>query len=450
MLFDEMNEIPTADVPLAVRMRPRTLDEIAGQQHILGEGKLLRRLIEADRVWSLILWGPPGTGKTTLASVIARTTGAHFRALNAVTAGVADLRAEVEQAQQVRQSENKATVLFIDEIHRFNKLQQDALLPYLESGLLRMIGATVHNPHFSINNALLSRCQIFRLESLNHDDVAKVLDRALSDEEHGLGKLNIVLDDKARQHLIRASEGDARRLLTALEVAVLTSPPDDEGTIHVDEAAAVESISRPGLRYDWDEDEHYDTISAFIKSIRGSDPDAAIYWLAKMIGAGEDPRFIARRLVISASEDIGNAEPHALPLATAALVAVGEIGMPEAGIPLAQATVFLACAPKSNRAYMALNRALKAQQEGDILPVPIQLRNVRPQELEDAMGADDSYLYPHDYANAWVPQEYLTEPRLFYEPSDYGYEKRMKERLDEIRRRMAEWRAKRKMNPVEL
>lgn len=442
MLFEENDKEYVKGTPLAARMRPRTLDEIAGQQHILGEGKLLRRLIEADRVYSIILWGPPGIGKTSLASVIANATGARFCAINAVTAGVADIRATVEDSRQERYQNNRPTVLFIDEIHRFNKLQQDALLPHLESGLLRLIGATIHNPHFALNSAVLSRCQLFRLQPLTLDDLNAVLERALNDKEHGLGNIRLFVDEKARSHLVRAAEGDARRLLTALEVAALTTPPQADGLIFVDEESAIESISRPGMRYDSNEDEHYDTISAFIKSIRGSDPDAAIYWLAKMIGAGEDPRFIARRLVISAAEDVGNADPHALMLANAALNAVSEIGMPEARIPLAQVTIYLAMAPKSNRAYLAISKALAAQQDGDMQPVPIQLRNVRPGELEEAMASSESYLYPHDYPEAWVMQEYMLEPREFYEPSPYGFEARMKERLDAIRARMKTWRDK--------
>lgn len=422
--------------PLASRMRPRSLAEIAGQQHILGEGKLLRRAIEADRFTSLIFYGPPGTGKTTLASVIARSTGSRFEALNGVESNVAEIRAKIDQARTWRDLRNETTVLFIDEIHRFNKAQQDVLLPHIERGTVRFIGATTHNPYFYVNSPLVSRSQIFQLEAVSTEDLLPVLQRALLDEERGFGGMQVKVEPEAIQHLAVMSDGDVRKALTSLELAVLTTPPEEDGSIHLTLAVAEESIQRKAIVYDADGDAHYDTASAFIKSIRGSDPDAALYWLAKMLHAGEDPRFIARRLVISASEDIGLADSNALRVAVAAQQAYEFVGMPEGRIPLAHATVYLATAPKSNTAYAALGEAMADVEKGRTLAVPEHLRTKTRKKLAAASGTDAAkmeYLYSHDYPGGYVPQAYLPEGRVYYHPGENGLEKRIKERMDYLR-----------------
>ncbi len=418
--------------PLAARMRPRTVDEVLGQSHILAPGKLLRRAIEADQVSSLIFYGPPGAGKTTLAKIIANTTKSYFAELNAVTAGVADIRRIVEEAKDRLVMNGQRTTLFIDEIHRFNKAQQDALLPCVEDGTIILIGATTENPFFEVNAALLSRSQIFPLHPLNEEELRQVLERAITDRERGLGELNVTVTPDAADHLIRYAEGDARRLLNALELAVKTTPPDERGRICVTLEVAVESIQRRAVRYDKSGDNHYDTISAFIKSIRGSDPDAALYWLARMIDAGEDPRFIARRLVISASEDIGNADPQAITIAVSCFQAVELVGMPEGRIPLAQATTYLATAPKSNAAYNGINQALAAIRKDGHKPVPLHLRDAAYKGAS-RLGHGEGYLYPHDYPGGYVPQRYLPDGTdyTFYQPKPIGYEQ-------EIRRRQAE------------
>ncbi|WCN38608.1 AAA family ATPase [Aneurinibacillus uraniidurans] len=420
--------------PLADRMRPRTLDEFAGQAHILGEGKLLRRAIEADQVSSLIFYGPPGTGKTTLARIIARTTKTYFTDLNAVTAGVADIRRVVEEAKQRRDMYEQGTTLFVDEIHRFNKGQQDALLPYVEDGTIRLIGATTENPFFEVNAALLSRSQLFSLQALTEEDLSGVIDRVLADQERGYGELSVQLDADARNHLIHYAEGDSRRLLNALELAVATTPRDKNGGIRITLDVAVDSIQRRAVRYDKTGDNHYDTISAYIKSIRGSDPDGAVYWLARMIDAGEDPRFIARRLVIAASEDVGNGDPRALQVAIAAFQAVELVGMPEGRIPLAQATTYLASAPKSNASYMAINDALHTVRQSGHGSVPLHLRDSHYKGAEK-LGHGKEYVYPHDYPNAYVPQQYLPDGVRadFYKPKEIGYERHMKQYLQTIR-----------------
>jgi len=418
-------------------MRPRSLEEIAGQSHILSESKLLRRAIESDRFTSLIFYGPPGTGKTSLASVIARTTGSRFESLNGVESNVAEIRAKIDQARTYRDLRNQTTLLFIDEIHRFNKAQQDVLLPHIERGTVRFVGATTHNPYFYVNSPLVSRSQIFQLEPVASEDLIPVLRLALTDSERGLGQHQVEADDDALQHLAEMSDGDVRKALTALELAILTTPTDDKnGGVHLTLAVAEESIQRKAIVYDNDGDAHYDTASAFIKSIRGSDPDAALYWLAKMLTAGEDPRFIARRLVISASEDIGLADSNALRVAMDAQQAFEFIGMPEGRIPLAHATVYLATAPKSNSAYAALGMAIKDVESGRTLSVPEHLRTKTRKKIASASGADDeklAYLYSHDYEGGYVPQAYLPEGRRYYTPTTNGLELRIKERLDHWR-----------------
>ena len=428
---------PSPSEPLASRLRPRTLEEIAGQQHLLAPGKLLRRAIESDRFASLIFYGPPGTGKTTLANVIARTTGSRFESLNGVESNVAEIRAKIEQARTWRDLRGETTILFIDEIHRFNKAQQDVLLPHIERGTVRFIGATTHNPFFYVNSPLVSRSQIFQLEPVASPDIVAVLERALADDERGLAAMRVAADPDALSHLADKSDGDVRKALTALELAALTTPPDDDGTIRLTLAVAEESIQKKAVVYDADGDAHYDTASAFIKSIRGSDPDAALYWLAKMLHAGEDPRFIARRLVISASEDIGLADSGALRVALDALHAFEFVGMPEGRIPLAHATVYLATAPKSNRAYAALGKAMADVEQGRTLAVPPHLRTKTRKKLAAASGESEDalrYFYSHDFEGAYVPQAYLPEGRTYYEPGEEGLEKRIKERLDYWRR----------------
>jgi putative ATPase len=432
---------PSPQEPLASRMRPRTLSEIAGQQHILAPGKLLRRAIESDRFASLIFYGPPGTGKTTLANVIARLTNSRFESLNGVESNVAEIRAKIEQARTWRDLRGETTILFIDEIHRFNKAQQDVLLPHIERGTVRFIGATTHNPFFYVNSPLVSRSQIFQLEPVSSDGIVEVLQRALTDSERGLGAMSIEAEEGALRHLAEKSDGDVRKALTALEVAALTTPPDDDGIVRLTLTVAEESIQKKAVVYDAHGDAHYDTASAFIKSIRGSDPDAALYWLAKMLHAGEDPRFIARRLIISASEDIGLADSGALRVAVDALQAFEFVGMPEGRIPLAHATVYLATAPKSNRAYEALGKAMADIEQGRTLAVPPHLRTKTRKKLAAASGEDPDalrYFYSHDYPGAYVPQAYLPEGRTYYDPGEEGLEKRIKERLEHWRKIRAE------------
>ena len=421
--------------PLAARMRPRTLEDIAGQDHILGAGKLLTRAIEADRLSSIILYGPPGCGKTSLAEVIARTTKRAFDRSSGVLSNVAGLRQSLEAAKQRRAVSGRETILFIDEIHRFNKAQQDVLLPYVEEGAVTLIGATTHNPFFFINNPLTSRSQIFQLEPLSAAAVAVLIRRALASPE-GLGHLKIQMDDNAVAHLAAVCEGDGRRALNALEIAALTTAPGPDGTIHITRAVTEESIQKKAVLYDHDEDEHYDTISAFIKSVRGSDPNAALYWLAKMIYAGEDPRFVARRLVILASEDIGNADPRGLSVAVATLTAVDFVGMPEARIALAQATTYLATAPKSNAAYLGLEAALADVKEGRTLPVPRPLRSTGSKQAAKEFG-HEGYQYAHDFEGHFVDQEYVPTDKVYYEPTSEGYE-------DVIRKRIEHWNSLRK------
>ena len=419
-------------VPLAARMRPRSLEEFAGQKHIVGPGSLLRRAILADRLTSMIFYGPPGTGKTTLAAVIANQTKANFQRLNAVTAGVAQVRTVLEEAKSKLEMYHQPTILFIDEIHRFNKSQQDALLPAVEDGTVLLIGATTGNPYFSVNSALLSRSRIFELYPLTKEEIGEIMDSALADKERGLGQLAIELAPEAREHILSTADGDARVALNALELAALTTPPREDGKIYIDQQAAEQSVQRKAVRYDKDGDNHYDVISAFIKSIRGSDPDAALFWLSRMLDAGEDPRFVARRLYISASEDIGNGDPLALLVAEAAFRAVEVLGMPEARIPLAQAVTHLACAPKSNAAYLALERAAEDARHASDTGVPNHLRDGSYTGAKE-LGHGDNYTYPHEYPGHYIKQQYLPDSlahRRYYYPGDLGYEKRLRQWLE--------------------
>ncbi len=420
--------------PLAARMRPRALDEIAGQQHLLAPGRLLRRAIESDRFTSLIFYGPPGTGKTSLASVVARSTGSRFETLNGVESNVAEIRAKIDHARHYLDLRRQSTVLFIDEIHRFNKAQQDVLLPHIERGTVRFIGATTHNPSFYVNAPLISRSQLFQLEPLTSAELITVLQRAIGDSERGLGHLALQVEESALWHLAEKCDGDVRKALNALELAALSTPVSEDGLIHLTRAIAEESIQRKALACT--DDQHYDTISAYIKSMRGSDPDAALYWLAAMLHAGEDPRFIARRLVIFASEDVGLADPAGLRIAIDAHHALEAVGMPEGRIPLAHATVYLATAAKSNSAYAALGRAQEDVAQGRTLAVPLHLRTPSRKSIAARQGtsaADLHYHYPHDHPDQPIPQAYLPEGRVFYHPSDQGFEKRIAERM-ELRR----------------
>ncbi len=423
------------DAPLAARMRPRSLAEYAGQGHILGEGKLLRRAVQSDRFSSILLYGPPGVGKTTLAHIISLETKARFVTLSGVESSVADIRREAEAAQRLKRLNGQATILFVDEIHRFNKAQQDVLLPHLERGTLRFIGATTHNPFFYVNSPLVSRSQVFTLEPLGIAELESLMARALADRERGLGTQQAVLTPQAARHLATIAEGDARKCLNALELAVLSTPPDAEGRVIVDLAAAEQSVQQKTVVYDGDGDAHYDTASAFIKSMRASDPDAAVYWLAKMLHAGEDIRFIARRIVIAASEDVGLADSNALRVAVAAQQAVESIGMPEARILLSHAVIYIATAPKSNRAYAAINAALEDVRGARTLPVPKHLRDSHYAGAKQ-FGHGEGYLYPHDFEGGFVPQRCLEGGRVYYEPTTNGLEGRIKERLDHYRR---EW-----------
>jgi putative ATPase len=418
--------------PLAARMRPRKLDEYAGQAHILGPGQLLRRAIEADRIQSLIFYGPPGTGKTSLAQIIARQTKSKFERLSGVESNVADMRRVLSAAANRLENTGTATILFIDEIHRFNKSQQDVLLPDVESGVIKLIGATTHNPFFFVNSPLVSRSQIFELRPLTEADLFSLLQRALKDEERGLGYLKISADENALRHLAKIADGDARKALNSLEIAALTTAPDADGVVRLTLEVAEQSIQKKAVVYDGDGDAHYDTISAFIKSMRGSDPDAALYWLAKMIHAGEDPRFIARRIVICAAEDVGLADPMALVLANAALAAAEFVGWPEARIPLAEATIYIATANKSNSAICAIDAALADVRSGRTIAVPEHLRDGHYAGAKK-LGHGVGYEYAHDGKDHFVAQDYLGVDKIFYKPTEQGVEKKIKERLEKWR-----------------
>jgi putative ATPase len=425
------------EAPLAARMRPRSLDEFVGQEHVLGQGKLLRRAIEADRLGSILFWGPPGSGKTTLARVIASTTRSEFETLNAVLAGVKEIREVIARAKERLAPSLLAlprrTILFIDEVHRFNKAQQDALLPHVENGTVTLIGATTENPYFEVIKALVSRSRIFALERLNEEDLLRILERALADPERGYGGRRVEARDEALRHLARTARGDARNALNALELAVETTQPGADGVVRVDLAAAVESIQKSALLYDKDGDAHYDTISAFIKSLRGSDPDAALFWMAKMIAAGEDPRFIARRMIIFASEDVGMADPSALSVAVAASHAVDHVGLPECQFNLAQACIHLATAHKSN-STMGYFEALKAVRDAAPDDVPTHLKD--PSRDRKGLGHGAGYRYPHAFREHWVAQQYLPramEGRYFYQPGELGSEAAVRERVLRLR-----------------
>jgi len=432
------SEVPRHQ-PLAARMRPRDLEEFTGQAHILGPGQLLRRAIEADRIQSLLFYGPPGTGKTSLAQIIARRTRNKFERLSGVESNVADMRRVLSAAANRLENTGQPTLLFIDEIHRFNKAQQDVLLPDVESGVVKLIGATTHNPFFFVNSPLVSRSQIFELSPLSEDDLCELMRRALGDAERGLGYLKIQADAAALAHLAKLADGDGRKALNALEIGALTTSPDVDGVVRFTLQVAEQSIQRKAVVYD-DEDAHYDTISAFIKSMRGSDPDAALYWLAKMIQAGEDPRFIARRIVIHAAEDVGLADPMALVLANAAFQAAEFIGWPEARIPLAEAAIYIATANKSNSAVTAIDAAIADVESGRTLPVPKHLRDASYQGAK-RLGHGEGYVYPHDHPGHFVPQDYLGVEKEFYQPGDQGVEKKIKERLEKWREAMRQMRA---------
>ncbi len=423
--------VSEAQAPLAWRMRPRSLSEFVGQSHLLGPGKLLRRAIEADRISSLLLYGPPGGGKTALAHIIARRTQAQFREINAVTAGVQEIRQILHEARQGKSLLRRGTLVFVDEIHRFNKAQQSALLPDIERGTVILIGASTQNPSFAIVAALSSRSQIFELKPLEEADLSLILTRALTDPERGLGRFGVVMAPEALDHLVKSCGGDARRALNALELGVLTTPPNVRGEILFDLQVAQESVGKKALVYE--EDAHYDTISAFIKSMRGSDPDATLYWLAKMLYAGEDSLYIARRLIICAAEDVGNADPWALQMAVAALHALEAIGMPEGQIPLAQAALYVACAPKSNAAYQAITQALHHIETHPVQPVPPHLQDAHYPGAA-RLGRGKGYRYPHDYPDHFVEQIYLSQRLNFYQPSEEGYERKIKRRLEKLRK----------------
>ena len=432
-LFDYMNEkAKEKESPLALRLRPERLDEVVGQRHILGPDKLLSRAIRADQLSSLIFFGPPGTGKTTLAQVIARATKAEFRQINATTSGKKDMEEVVAEAKKNRAAYGKKTILFIDEIHRFNKAQQDFLLPYVEDGTVILIGATTENPFFEVNRALLSRSHIFELKPLDKEDILTLIHRAVEDEKKGMGMYRAAIDENAAEFLAEVAGGDARRAISAVELAVLTTDRSADGLIHITLAVAEECIQRRAIRYDRDGDNHYDVISAFIKRMRGSDPDAALYYLARMITAGEDPKFIARRIMICAAEDVGLADPRALEVAVAAAGTVERVGMPEGRIPLALAAVYVATAPKSNAAYLGIERALQAVEKTDVKTVPPHLQDASYQGHRE-LGRGVGYQYAHDYPGHYVKQQYLPDELAgsrFLEIGENGYEQEIQKYME--------------------
>ena len=440
-LFDYMRaNTMEKESPLASRMRPTTLDEVVGQKHIIGKDKLLYRAIKADKLGSVIFYGPPGTGKTTLAKVIANTTSARFEQINATVAGKKDMEEIVKNAKDSIGMYGQKTILFVDEIHRFNKSQQDYLLPFVEDGTITLIGATTENPYFEVNNALLSRSRIFELKPLEKQDIRELVMRAVYDTEKGMGTYGADITDEAADFLADVANGDARAALNAVELGILTTDKSDDGKIHITIDVAAECIQKRVVRYDHDGDNHYDTISAFIKSMRGSDPDAAVYYLARMLYAGEDVKFIARRIMICASEDVGNADPNALVVAVSAAQAVERIGMPESQIILSQAAAYVATAPKSNAAYMGIAKAMKTVADTRTMPVPAHLQD-RHYKGAEKLGHGLGYKYAHDYPNHYVTQQYLPdgiEGMRFYEPSENGYEKKIREHMEFIKREAGE------------
>lgn len=440
-LFDYMRaNTMEKESPLASRMRPTTLDEVVGQKHIIGKDKLLYRAIKADKLGSVIFYGPPGTGKTTLAKVIANTTSARFEQINATVAGKKDMEEIVKNAKDSIGMYGQKTILFVDEIHRFNKSQQDYLLPFVEDGTITLIGATTENPYFEVNNALLSRSRIFELKPLEKQDIRELVMRAVYDTEKGMGTYGTDITDEAADFLADVANGDARAALNAVELGILTTDKSDDGKIHITIDVAAECIQKRVVRYDHDGDNHYDTISAFIKSMRGSDPDAAVYYLARMLYAGEDVKFIARRIMICASEDVGNADPNALVVAVSAAQAVERIGMPESQIILSQAAAYVATAPKSNAAYMGIAKAMKTVADTRTMPVPSHLQD-RHYKGAEKLGHGLGYKYAHDYPNHYVTQQYLPdgmEGMRFYEPSENGYEKKIREHMEFIKREAGE------------
>ena len=435
-LFEYMREQSKEDEsPLASRLRPKTLDEVVGQQHIIGKGKLLYRAIKADKLGSIIFYGPPGTGKTTLAKVIANTTSAEFLQINATSAGKKDMEEVIEKAKNNAGMYGKKTILFVDEIHRFNKGQQDYLLPFVEDGTIILIGATTENPYFEVNGALISRSRIFELKSLQTKDIKELILRAVNDKERGMGSYNAKIDDDALEFLADMANGDARAALNAIELGILTTDRGEDDIIHITLEVAGECIPKRPVRYDQTGDSHYDTISAFIKSMRGSDPDAAVYYLARMLYAGEDVKFIARRIMICAAEDVSNADPQALVVAVSAAQAVERLGMPEGRIVLAQAAAYVASAPKSNSAIMAIDDAMASVQNEKISGVPNHLKDAHYKSA-GKLGHGNGYKYAHDYPNHYVEQQYLPDElvgRKFYVPSENGYEKNIREYFDKIK-----------------
>ena len=436
-LFDYMRaNTMEKESPLASRMRPTTLDEVVGQKHIIGKDKLLYRAIKADKLGSVIFYGPPGTGKTTLAKVIANTTSARFEQINATVAGKKDMEEIVKNAKDSIGMYGQKTILFVDEIHRFNKSQQDYLLPFVEDGTITLIGATTENPYFEVNKGLLSRSRIFELKPLEKQDIRELVIRAVYDTEKGMGTYGADITDEAADFLADVANGDARAALNAVELGILTTDKSEDGKIHITIDVAAECIQKRVVRYDHDGDNHYDTISAFIKSMRGSDPDAAVYYLARMLYAGEDVKFIARRIMICASEDVGNADPNALVVAVSAAQAVERIGMPESQIILSQAAAYVATAPKSNAAYVGIQNAMKAVANMRTMPVPAHLQDKHYKGAEK-LGHGLGYKYAHDYPNHYVTQQYLPdgmEGMRFYEPSENGYEKKIREHMEFIKR----------------
>jgi putative ATPase len=440
-LFEyQARQATSDDRPLAERLRPRSLDEFCGQSKVVGAGTLLRQAIDSDRIFSMILWGPPGCGKTTLARIIARETEAHFVHFSAVLSGVKEIRAVIKAAQDQRRLHRNRTVLFVDEIHRFNKSQQDAFLHHVESGLITLIGATTENPSFEVISPLLSRCRVITLEALDEGELADLVTRAIGDRDRGLGRLDLAVDADARDHLIRIADGDARALLNNLEIAARLATQQGgaapDAAVRIELAAVEQALQHKALGYDKDGEQHYNIISAFHKSLRGSDPDAALYWLARMLAAGEDPLYVARRMVRFASEDVGNADPYALRMAVSAMEAFRFIGRPEGELCLAQAAVYLACAPKSAGVYKAYKRARDAVRKTGSLPVPLHIRNA-PTGLMRRLGYGKDYKYAHDYESGYVPQSYLPDKLLgsvYYFPTERGYEKQLKQRLDRWRR----------------